>query len=307
MNTNQTIADLREIQESLGLPDGDFARTVKLGYSGSSWGKMKSGTFSGNAEKALRVLRQALAVYRSGGAVEVKNGIVVLPHVQAALDAVQVSRVASDEHRLVVVSGDPGSGKSETARLINAECGGIYMHARPSWAGSYLRSLEDIARALGLAGDMRSTGQAEAAVISALGRSPTLLVIDEANHFSRELINMLKAVINETRCSIVLLTIPGHLARMSATHSEESRQLLRRAVAIIHIPPVSTGDILAIAAGLYPDVAIGTSAPAVAAAANRLHRMDTVRRIFDEADQGEEDLRHASERVEKSLRPVATR
>lgn len=305
LSTNSQILELRAVQEQLGLPDTDFARTVRFAYSGSSWGKIKAGTFAGNTAKALTAVKACLAIHRSGGDVEVKRGVVILTHVQAALDAVAIARVATDEHRLVLVAGEPGAGKSVTARLLGEEYGGYYLHAHPSWAGSYLRSLIGLSRALGLSGDYRSTGAAESGVLDHLRSAPALLVIDEANHFSRELINFLKTILNETRCALVLCTLPGHLARMNAVHSEESRQLLRRAVAVIHIPPVSSSDVIALHTGLYSDIPLGNAAVSIANAANRMHRLDTVVRAFEETEPGEaDDLPRAIERLEKSLRAV---
>ena len=300
------VLELAEIQATLGLPDGDFSRTVKFAYSGSSWGKIKSGTFSGNPEKALRAVKAALNAYRVGGDIEVLRGHVVFPHIRQAIEAVTVARTAQDEHKLVIVCGDSGAGKSVTARILGEEFGGHYMHAHPSWQGSYLRSLIGLARALGLSTEFRSTGAAEMAVLAALEQSPALLVIDEANHFSREFVNFLKTILNETRCCLALFTLPGHLGRLSAMHAEESRQLLRRAVAIIHIPPVSSADVMAMHSGLYADLHLGHAAPSLASAANRLHRLDTVRRIFEEAEPSDtEDLPRAIERVERSLKAVS--
>lgn len=300
------VLELAEIQATLGLPDGDFSRTVKFAYSGSSWGKIKSGTFSGNPEKALRAVKAALNAYRVGGDIEVLRGHVVFPHIRQAIEAVTVARTATDEHKLVIVCGDSCAGKSVTARILGEEFGGHYMHAHPSWQGSYLRSLIGLARALGLSTEFRSTGAAEMAVLAALEQSPALLVIDEANHFSREFVNFLKTILNETRCCLALFTLPGHLGRLSAMHAEESRQLLRRAVAIIHIPPVSSADVMAMHSGLYADLHLGHAAPSLASAANRLHRLDTVRRIFEEAEPSDaEDLPRAIERVERSLKAVS--
>lgn len=306
LKDSPAVIELAEIQFTLGLPDGDFARTVKFSYSGSSWGKIKSGTFSGNPDKALRAVKSALNAYRVGGDIEVLRGHVVFPHIRQAIDAVTIARTSQDEHKLVIVCGDSGAGKSVTARILGDEFGGHYLHAHPSWQASYLRSLIGLARALGLSTEFRSTGAAEMAVLAALEQSPALLVIDEANHFSREFVNFLKTILNETRCCLALFTLPGHLGRLSAMHAEESRQLLRRAVAIIHIPPVSSADVMAMHSGLYADLHLGTTAPALASAANRLHRLDTVRRIFEETEPSEpEDLPRAIERVEKSLKAVA--
>ena len=311
MNTEPTLqaspalVELAAIQAQLGLPDGDFARTVKFSYSGSSWGKMKCGTFSGSHDKALRAVKAALTGYRLGGETEVIRGVVVFPHVRQTLDAVTVARVSRDEHKLVIVCGASGAGKSVTARLLGEEFGGHYLHAHPSWQGSYLRSLIGLARALGLSGAYRSTGEAESGVLAALACSPALLVIDEANHFSREFVNFLKTILNETACCLALFTLPGHLGRLAAVHAEESRQLLRRAVAIVHIPPVSSADVMSLHAGLYGEITLGNAAPALASAANRMHRLDTVRRVFEETEPDDaEDLPRAIERVEKSLKAV---
>jgi hypothetical protein len=305
LHETSAVLELADIQHTLGLPDADFVRTVKLSYSGSSWGKIKGGTFSGNLAKALRECKRALAAHRTGGPVTVRSGDIVFDHIEQAIDAVTVARTARDEHKLVIVSGSWGAGKSTAARHIMETFGGHYFHAKPSWAGSYLRSLIGIATAIGLGGDFRSVGDAETQVLATLEASPALLIIDEANHFSRDSLNFLKTILNETRCAIVLFTLPGHLARIAATHSEETRQLLRRAVAIVHIGPVSSADVMAVHSGLYPEITLGHAAPAIAACANRHYRMDTVRRIFDEADPADPaDLPQAVDRVDRAIKTI---
>jgi hypothetical protein len=305
LNQSSPVIELADIQKSLGLPDGDFVRTVKLSYSGSSWGKIKTGSFSGNPDKALREVKRALASYRNGGPVAVRHGDVIFDHIEAALDAVQVARTASDEHKLVIVSGTWGAGKSTTAKHLSDHFGGHYFHAKPSWGGSYLRALIGIASSIGLGSAFRSVGDAETKVLAALEASPALLIIDEANHFSKDSLNFLKTILNETRCAIVLFTLPGHLARIAATHSEETRQLLRRAVSIVHIGPISSADVMAIHSGLYPEISLGHNAPAIASCANRHYRLDTVRRVFDEADPHDpDDLPRAVERVERSIKTI---
>lgn len=296
------VTELAGMQREMGLPDGDFVRAVKLGYSGSSWGKIKAGTFSGNHTNALRAVTAALARAQAGIEVEVVDGVVLLDHVRDAVAAVEIARTTRDEHRLVVMVGEAGAGKSVTGRLLAEQFGGTYVEAHPSWARSYNQGLGELARGVGLSAVFNGAGAAERGVLEALARAPRLMVIDEANHFSRDLINFLKAVLNETRCAIVLLTLPRHLARMAAEHSEESRQLLRRAVAIIHIPAVSSAEVVALHAGLFPHVHLNAHGPALAVAANRLHRLDTVVRIFGEATATGEEIGEAAARVEKSLR-----
>ncbi len=306
LKSSAPVLELAEVQKSLGLADADFCRAVKLAYSGSSWGKIKSGTFTGSQDKALRAVKQALANHRVGGAVTVEHGVVIFDYVQATRDAVKIARSARDEHKLVIVSGSWGSGKSTLGeKIIHHEFGGFYFHAKPSWEKSYFRSLCDIAEIIGIGQAFRSEGEAESTVLAALKASPSLLIMDEGNHFCRKLIDFWKTVLNETACALNHYTLPGHLAKMAAIHSEQTRQYLRRAVAIIHIGKVSSAEVMAIHSGLYPDVTLGHAAPSIAACANRYYAMDTVIRIFEEADPDDsEDLPRALDRVERDIKTI---
>lgn len=308
LKNSPAVRELAELQAARGLPDNDFARAVKLDYSGSTWGKIKAGTHAGNCENALAAVTRTLVSARvTAGIVDVDEdgAVVILPHMRDAADAVQLARTSQDEHRLVLIVGQSGSGKSVTARTLERRYGGTYVHAHPSWARSYMHCLAELSRQLGLGSEWRGAGDAERGILDSLARSPRLIIIDEANHFSRDAINFLKTILNETRCALVLCTLPNHLARLTAEHAEESRQLIRRAVAIVHIPAVSSADVMALQLGLYPNIHLNGSAPAVASCSNRLHRMDTVRRIFDDCAPGDmEDLPRAIQRVERMIQAV---
>lgn len=310
LKDHPVIAELRALQEKLALPDSDFARRLKFEYSASSWGRIRSGTYHGNLDKALRYSREALQRYQVGGGhlPEARNGVVFFPHILDALDAVAVARVAKDEHRLAVVTGEPGAGKTVTLKALSGEhTNSLYMESLPSWAQSYLRGLRGLARGLGLAGTLRSCGEAEDAILNHLTAAPGLILIDEFNHFSKDLINFLKTIINQTRSAMAVATLPHHLARMTSQHNEEARQFLRRAVAIIHIGRVTTETVLGLAAAVAPDLALGNRAIAIANAANRMKRLDTVKVILDEIDgEGETAIDDAIRRIERSQRAVAT-
>ncbi len=279
------MQELASRQQSTGLNDADFCRRVKFSLSPSSWGKVKAGTYSGNCDNALSAVEAALMADVSAAELppEVDGGVVLLEHVRDAVDAVNAARIAKDEHRLVLIVAPAGGGKTYTARHIAAKFGGQIINAAPSWAKSYMHTLRELSRGLGIGSDFRSAGDGERAIIQALSIAPRLIIIDEANHFSRDSLNFLKTIINETLCCLVLLTIPHHLARMAADCREEFPQLLRRSVAIIHVPPVGVDDLTAIQRGLYPELILD-SPMSICNLANTAHRLDTVARVLEEME-----------------------
>lgn len=302
---HELVLELAERQATTGLNDTDFCRRVKFDLSPSSWGKVKKGTYSGNPHNALSAVKAALHIEPTTAPESplVSHGIVVLDHIRTAADAVQAARITPDEHRLVLVVAPAGGGKTYTARYIANTFGGTIINATPSWAKSYMHTLRELARGLGIGGDWRSAGDAERAIIQTLSVSPRLIIIDEANHFSRDSLNFLKTILNETLCCLVLLTIPHHLARMAADCREEFPQLLRRSVAIIHIPPVGMDDLTAIQKGLFPHLELSGGGVPIVNLANTSHRLDTVVRVLEEIDTGK-DLAAAVRSVRNQLTAV---
>ena len=285
LSIHPDVIALTGTQEKLALNDKDFCRRVGFTLSPSSWGKIKAGTYAGNCHSALQVVQRALKTDMRETVPVVDAGIVLFPHILTAADAVTAARAANDEHRLVIVVGKAGSGKSKTAAYLGRKFGGTLIHATSSWEKKYLHALTSIGQGLGIGNSWRSAGEAERAILQSLQVSPRLIIIDEANHFNRSTLNFLKTVLNTTRCCLVLLTLPHHIAKMAADSREEFPQLLRRAGAIIHIPVITGEEVRCIQKALYPEINIKNFAP-IYSLANTLHNMDTVRRILDEMDAG---------------------
>jgi len=305
LSQSAPVRELARIQKERDLPDEDFARVVKFRMSGSSWGKIKAGNFPGNLDNAADAVRRSLTAALTGSttAVAVDNGTVILDHVADAVAAVQLARVAKDDHRLVLIVGDSGAGKSATTTYLARRFDGCYMHAHPAWGRSYMAALAEIAEGIGLQEEFLSVRKAEAGILRDLRSRPRLLVIDEANHFNKDGINFLKAIINETRCALVLATLPNDFQRLNAEHSHETRQLVRRAVAITRIPAVDSAQVIALHCALKPNVHLNGHAPSIASKANAYHRIDTVIRILNEVDPNVEgDLADAIDRVEKAIK-----
>ena len=287
LSTHPDVGSLADRQASLHLNDQDFCRRVGFSLAASSWGKIKAGTWSGNCDNALVAVQQALASGDDQPAAPVVDGdTVLLPHISLAVDAVEAASCTKDEHRLVFIVGKTGSGKSKTAAYLASRFNGAIINAAPAWEKSYLHALASIGAGLGIGNSWRSAGDAERSIIQALQTAPRLIIIDEANHFNRATLNFLKTVLNLTRCGLVLLTLPDHMARMSADSREEFPQLLRRSIAIIHIPSITGEEVSAIQRGLFPQMDIRNTSP-ICALANQFYNLDTVRRVLEEIDAGQ--------------------
>lgn len=276
------------IQSELGLKDIPFANQLRFGIHGANWGKILAGTYTGSFKAALTKLEIALESYDNPGTGETEEGIVVLSHVREACEAMEIAKLTDDEHRIVILVGPRGSGKTRTMTLAHNRFGGNHIEALPSWSGSYFDFLTQFSAELGISIDgRRSKGAFEAAILEALKQEPRAIFIDEFNYFSPAAINFIKAILNRTKCYIMTATIPHFLTRMVADSrtAQESAQLVRRAVAVIHIPAVNERDVIQIQIGLFPDLAISPDhAREIAQAANRHSRLDSVYAILDDAE-----------------------
>lgn len=268
--------------------DIDFCRLVKFKYSPSSWGKIKAGTFDGNSQKAISAIQHALTVLDSTDNRDFTrwHDLVVLDHMAEALDCVELARSATDEHKLVIISGTAGTGKTKTAHYLAAHVPAVAINAKPSWEKSYPQTLREFASKLGVALQGKSSGYIESAILQHLDLAPCLLIIDEANHFSRSALNFIKTILNETKCAIVLLTLPHYLEKMRSDHLHELPQLIRRAVGVIRIPSVTGEEITAIKELLYPQININGITQALAGLANVAQGLDTVCRVLDNIRDG---------------------
>jgi hypothetical protein len=280
------IHALADIQTGLGLKDIPFAKQLRLGLHGANWGKILAGTYDGSFSKALVKLQVALEAYQNPGSGETEEGIVILSHVREAIDAMEIATAAEDEHRLVVLAGLRGSGKSRAMMLANHKFRGHSMEALPSWAGGYLNFLNKFAEGIGIE-PSRSAGDGESAILRELLANPMPIYIDEFNYFSPAGINFLKAILNKTRCPLMVATIPHFLTRMAydGKTSQESAQLLRRAVAIIHIPAVTEREVFQVQRALFPEIDLASGqAGEIAKAANKTSRLDSVCAILADAE-----------------------
>jgi hypothetical protein len=165
-----------------------------------------------------------------------------------------------------------------------------------------MAALKDIAAGLGLDDHFSGRHDGERLILRELKAAPRVLAIDEANYFTPDGLNFIKAVLNQTRCVVVLATLPEDYARWTAANRHQTRQLVRRSVGIFRAPSVSARDVRSIQAAGWPELHLNGSAAKVAAAANRFGGLDLVVRILEEVDPHDpDDATGAIERIMGSL------
>ncbi|MEO5715041.1 MAG: ATP-binding protein [Luteolibacter sp.] len=286
LRNHPTIIRLAALQKELDLRDLEFSRTLRFRIHGANWGKILAGTYTGSFQKALVNLEICLDEYENQNFGEVEEGIVVLQHVRETLDAVAIARSNEDEHRLVILSGPRGAGKSRTLQLVHTKYPGYLVFARPSWAKSYNNFLNKLANGLGL-DTSSSAGEAETKLIDFMQITPRkTLCIGEFNYFSPDALGFIKTVLNETNWTVVADTIPVHLARMASSRAtmQEAAQLLRRAVAIIKIQPITPRTVECLRKALFPKLELNGSITELVQTANRCDRIDSVCQILGDCD-----------------------
>lgn len=302
----EVLRQLCAQRDELGLSDGEFVRK-HLTLSSTTWSRINNGTYGADVGSAfvklegnLRQIRveRAQASRTTGGSAWYR----LVPQ-QSVIDAVSQAKLkpASDPDRAVFFLAPTGGGKTATARQLKVMHDGILVEARESWRDSYYAALCDVGLAAGISEDEIGTGKhsAEQALLRKLRANRRVLIIDEGEYFGARTINLLKLLLNQTDTVIVVMTIPVLFTRWQARSWEESKQLNRRAHAVIVAGPVLPDDVALFLAGA------GLSAPAavcavITKAANEFGSYDTVREIVAElaADNTGAVTR---ERAEKSV------
>lgn len=184
-----------------------------------------------------------------------------LPIAQYA--AMQYERLQGQgsDRRCVMLVGNYGVGKSWAMRSIRRNNLGetVLIEADISWRRSWSPIAKALAEKLGAA-----QGNSAAAtfqnVIDYLKLNPQTLLVDEGHEGGVFILKMLKTLINETRCKVMIATYPtgwNKLTKSSQDAYQEARQLLGRTIKPIETrwaKGVTADDVAAYITGFAPTV-----------------------------------------------------
>jgi type II secretory pathway predicted ATPase ExeA len=156
-----------------------------------------------------------------------------LRHMLAARLAVQDAMAEKGNNRLVIIEGPSGSGKTTAARSLAARFGRkvVLAEADETWKESLNSMLGGILRAIAVREIPASAEARKTKLISALKASPVCLVIDEAHHLGPRTLNLVKTIINQSRCQVVFVCIETLFRKLECAAYEEAKQLTKNRLA----------------------------------------------------------------------------
>lgn len=140
----------------------------------------------------------------------------------AALEAMK----ETGNNRLVIVLGPPGTGKTSAALALAQKYGSrvVLAEADETWKSAH-NALGGLLRALGVRELPSSPADRLARLIERLREADRCVVVDEAHHMGVAAFNLVKTLLNQTGCQIVLLALPVLFRRLELAAWEEVRQL----------------------------------------------------------------------------------
>jgi len=284
------VERLLEHQTKRGLNDTTFAQTIAI--STSTWSRLKDGTYplkddtriSDKLLTAVRILDDEDAYGRPSAAIPLINTSAI----RMVADAVKVA-LRQERNRLVVYLARTGGGKTAgVARKIEETYPrrAVRAEACETWRNSYFAAARDLAKASGVKEELSGAAHAQRALIEHLNRERPIIVIDEAHYFGARTLNLVKAVLNQTPCVVVLLAIPSLWRSMERSSWEEAEQLRCRTVAKIEASEIKTSDAASFIRELVPQAekmdGFSACVEKCRSAANRFGLYDTLARICSE-------------------------
>jgi DNA transposition AAA+ family ATPase len=129
-------------------------------------------------------------------------------------------------NRLIITLGPPGSGKTSAAIALAGKYGSriVLAEADETWKSAN-NALGGLLRAVGVKDLPASAADRLARLIERLREGERCLIIDEAHHMGVPAFNLVKTLLNQTGCQVILLALPVLFRRLEMAAWEEVRQL----------------------------------------------------------------------------------
>ena len=169
--------------------------------------------------------------------------------------------------RVVLVRGASGAGKTTAAQIIAGRYGSqvVMLEADESMSNSPAAFLGAVLAALGKSAPGASASARMGATVAALANARRCVIIDEAHHLGIRNLNILKSLVNQTRCAFALLAIPKLWSNLEKDAYQEALQLTTNRLAECVTFAPDAADIARLLAFARPDLFADESAARQAA------------------------------------------
>ena len=129
--------------------------------------------------------------------------------------------------RLIIVEGPPGSGKTVAGKMLLGRFASriTWCEANETWKDNPVAMLNGIMVALRVKTESSSAYGKLADLIDCLKETRTCICIDEAHHLGPRTLNLVKTIINLTKCEMVLIAMETLWRKLETKAYEEARQL----------------------------------------------------------------------------------
>jgi len=150
-----------------------------------------------------------------------------LAPVSALAATITPLRNTNSNDRVVILQGEPGSGKTTAARLIVERFPGtcILVEALEIWGDRPVYLFQAILRALGVETFPAGAMECYESMMKLVRPCRRVLLIDESHHLGPHSLNALKMMVNQSRWGFVLLCMPTLWRKLERSSYEEARQL----------------------------------------------------------------------------------
>jgi DNA transposition AAA+ family ATPase len=150
----------------------------------------------------------------------------LLPVSELARVVAPLFRTDSND-RVVIIQGEPGSGKTTAARMIARRFASqvIMVEAADAWGDSPGALLGAILRRFGVQQLPAATSVRLDACLAHMRDGRRVIFVDEAHHLGPRGLNTLKTLVNQSSWGVVLLCIPTLWRKLERGAYEEARQL----------------------------------------------------------------------------------
>lgn len=227
------LADqIRDWQTSRDLSDNKLLDKFKGLGSTKTYKRILDSEWEGlDLERWFEDYRQVWTLIElEGGEEEDEPVYDDLWHVRAARLAVNDALQERGNNRLVIIEGPSGSGKTTAGKCLADRYGRriVMCEADETWKGPNLNAmLAGLLRKLGIREVPVSGDERKTRLLEVLGQSPVCLIIDEAHHLGPRTLNMVKTILNQTKCQVVFLCIETLFKKLEMTAYEEAKQLTK--------------------------------------------------------------------------------